>query len=204
MSFGPDIKETLQEIGTSFTILRTAGNITGEYLYYKTNRQVTKPFVREHFLETAFKSDTNVVGGDVLNFVVSGDSYLVMNNTPDFFENEIIRYLAVLYKTNVLLDILSPLNVTTGYDTAFTFTTVHTSIKALIYAPLFGNVGKVDDSVGSFGLDKHELYLPIGYDLKAADRVQITGTSEYYKVDTVILRRFQNMIVANLVEYTRE
>ena len=206
MSIQIDIADVLEEVGIAFSIERLGvdAGYDNEYLTYTPNTQVTKPFVREHFLETAFKSDTNVLGGDVLNFVVSGDSYLVMNNTPDFFENEIIRYLSVLYKTNVSLDILRPQNTTVGYDTTFAFSTIHTAQKALIYAPLFGNVGKVDDSVGSYGLDKHELYLPLDYGLKEADRVQISGTSLYYKVNTVILRRFPNIVVAGLIEDTRE
>lgn len=206
MSIQIDIADVLEEVGLSFNIERlgVAVDCDTEYLTYVPNTQVTKPFVREHFLETAFKSDTCVQNGDVLNFVVSGDSYLVMNNTPDFFENEIIRYLAVLYKTNVTIDILRPQNTTVGYNTSFNFTTIHSAKKALVYAPLFGNIGRIDDDAGAFGLDKHELYLPLGYGLKEIDRIQISGTSEYYRVDTVILRRFPNMVVAGLKEDTRE
>ncbi|RLF28756.1 MAG: hypothetical protein DRN14_03620 [Thermoplasmata archaeon] len=205
MSIQYDIADVLEEVGLSFTIEHMGVPVPDvvEYLTYTPNTQVTKPFVREHFLEVAFRSDTSVLSGDIITFVVSGDSYLVMNNTPDFFENEIIRYLAVLYKTNVLIDILRPQHTTVGYNTQFDFVVVVSAQKALIYAPLFGNIGRVDPDAGSYALDKEELYTPIAYDLREVDRVRITGTSEFYQVNTVILRRFPAVAVSGLREDTR-
>ena len=205
MSIQFDIEDVLGEVGLEFSIERMglATEFNSEFLTYTPNTQVTKPFVREHFLETTFKSNTNVLSGDILTFSVGGASYLVMNNTPDYFENEIIRYLAVLYKVNVSVDILRPQNTTVGYDTIFDFSTLYSEQKALMYAPLFGNVGRIDDEAGEYGLDKQELYMPLGYGIKEIDRIQISGTSEYYQVNSVILRRFPNIIVASLKEDTR-
>ena len=45
MTIGPDIAEAIDEVGTSFIIVRDSGNVTGEYLYFKPNAQVTKPFI---------------------------------------------------------------------------------------------------------------------------------------------------------------
>ena len=205
MSIQFDIEDVLGEVGLEFSIERMglATEFNSEFLTYTPNTQVTKPFVREHFLETTFKSNTNVLSGDILTFSVGGASYLVMNNTPDYFENEIIRYLAVLYKVNVSVDILRPQNTTVGYDTIFDFSTLYSEQKALMYAPLFGNVGRIDDEAGEYGLDKQELYMPLGYGIKEIDRIQISGTSEYYQVNSVILRRFPNIIIASLKEDTR-
>ena len=58
MSIGLDIKEVLSEVGNTITIVRTAGNVTGEYTMYKPNAQVTKPFIREFFLEGWLSYDT--------------------------------------------------------------------------------------------------------------------------------------------------
>ena len=66
---GLDIKDVLEEIGTSFTILRpNSGELGTEYLDYEMNRQVTKPFIREYFLEIVLPQDTNVIGGDIIQF----------------------------------------------------------------------------------------------------------------------------------------
>ena len=205
MSIQIDISDVLAEVGVEFSIIRlgTGSVYDDEYLTYTPNTQVTKPFVREHFLEVSFKSDTSVLGGDILTFTVSGDSYLVMNNTPDFFEDEIIRYLAVLYKTNVTIAIQRAQNTTVGYNTTFGFTTQSSGVKALLYAPLFGNTGEVDDDIGSYSKDRQELYLPVGYSTKENDRILVSGTTESYKVETVILRRFPNIAVVRLGEDTR-
>jgi len=58
MTIGPDIKEAIVEVGTRFVIERDSGDITGEYLNFKSNAQVTKPFIREFFLEAEFCYDT--------------------------------------------------------------------------------------------------------------------------------------------------
>jgi len=205
MSIQFDIADVLAEVGLSFTIERMGVPLPDvvEYLTYTPNSQVTKPFVREHFLEVAFKSETQVASGDVITFVASGASYLVMNNTSDFFEDEIIRYLAVLYKTNVLLTIQRPQNTTQGYDTVFAFQDRHVHVQALVYAPLFGNVGEVNDTIGTYGKQKQELYLCSEYGVLANDRIVIEDTGEIFTVDAVIARRFPKVSVVNLTEDTR-
>ena len=101
MSIGPDIKEVLTEVGTAYTIIRSAGNVAGEYLDYELNAQVTKPFIQEFFLDASLSYNTALIAGDILEFNVAGTRYLLMNKTPETFENEVISYAAVLYKSNV-------------------------------------------------------------------------------------------------------
>ncbi len=200
-----DIADVLEEVGVSFTIERLGVAVDDviEYLTYTPNSQVTKPFVREHFLECVFVAETQVLNGDVITFVESGDSYLVMNNSPDFFEDGVIRYLAVLYKTNVLIDIYHPQNTTVGYDTSFDFQLMYSAQKALVSEPLFGNIEAFDENIGTYNLEKNQLYLPSGYGLEEQDRIVINGTTEQYRVQTVIQRRYPNVIVADLGEDTR-
>jgi len=206
MSIQYDIADVLEEVGVSFTVQRMGVPLPDvvEYLTYTPNSQVTKPFVREHFLEVAFKSETTVLSGDIITFVVSGDSYLVMNNTPDFFEDEIIRHLAVLYKVNVLIDILRSQNTTINYHTVPDFDTIYSGQPALIYAPLFGNVGEISSEIGVFEQHKQELYLSEQYQVRAGDRIIIPATSEVFQVSIVILRRYPNICMAMLQEDTRE
>jgi len=205
MSIQIDIADVISEVGIAFTIARMnveVPNVT-EYLTYTPNSQVTKPFVREHFLEVAYKSDTVVLPGDVITFVVSGDSYLVVNNTPDFFENEIIRYLSVLYKVNVVIDLLRPHKDFSSYNTEFSFQAVASGIPLLIYAPLFGNTSGVDFDAGAYNVSKHDMYIPVGYNAHVGDRVYIPDTSEVFQITTIIPRRFPNIDVCMLSEDTR-
>jgi len=205
MSIQYDIADVLAEVGLSFTIERVGVPIPDvvEYLTYTPNSQVTKPFIREHFLEVAFESETQVVAGDIITFVASDDSYLVMNNSPDFFEDEVIRYLAVLYKTNVLVDMLRPQNTTVNYHTSHSFVSRHTAQKALIYAPLFGNVGDITD-IGMYSQEKNELYIPNAYGLRMGDRIVLQETDEVFAVTACIPRRYPNICFAMLSEDTRE
>ena len=204
MSIQLDISDVIAEVGVGFTITRQGIELDGvEYFTYTPNSQVTKPFVREHFLEVAFKSDTAVKTGDTITVGVSNDTYLVMNNTPDFFENEIIRHLAVLYKINAVADILRPQHTRIGYDTSFDFVVQYPSVPILIYAPLFGNVLGVNADVGTYSSSAFDLYISADYAIEVGDRMQITNV-EYYAVDVVIPRRFPNILVCGLSEDTRE
>jgi hypothetical protein len=47
MGVGADIKEVLADVGTSILIIRSNRNISGEYIKYQLNAQVTKPFIRD-------------------------------------------------------------------------------------------------------------------------------------------------------------
>ncbi|MCK5862448.1 MAG: hypothetical protein KAH38_08175 [Candidatus Hydrogenedentes bacterium] len=206
MSVYRDIADVIAEVGVSFTTER-AGVSTGaatEYFTYTPNRQVTKPFVREHFLEAVLKSTTLVQPGDVIVTSVVGESFLCVNNTPDLFEDEIIRYLAVLYKTNVTVDILRATNTTVGYDTSMSFVAQHSAQKALLYAPLFGNVSDIDDDVGFSRGEKEELFISSVYGVQEHDRILINSTSEQYRVAAVIHRRYPGVSVVELEDDTRE
>ena len=100
MTIGLDIKEVLREVGNTITIIRDSGNITGEYTMFQSNAQVTKPFIREFFLEGWLSYDTEAVVGDIVEFVVMGDRYIVMNKSPKMLENVIYQYDGVFYKTS--------------------------------------------------------------------------------------------------------
>lgn len=206
MSIQRDIADVIAEVGISFSIERLGVAIPNvkEYMTYTSNAQVTKPFVKEHFLEVAFISSTAVVPGDVVTLTSTSDSFLVMNSLPEFFEDEVIKYSGVLYKTNVVLNILRAQNTTVGYDTTFSFVEQHADVKALMYAPLFGNTDKIDEEVGTYSLDKNELYIPVGYGLKEMDRIHLTCTNENQQVDVIIPRRFPAINVCQLSEDTRE
>ena len=117
MSIGPDLAEVYGEVGTSIRILKPDGTIVlGEYLDFDINRQVTKPFIREFFMEASFTYITAVEGGDVVEFIVSGNKFLIMNLTAEFFENQIINNNAVLYKCNEMATIKRPTKADWGAD----------------------------------------------------------------------------------------
>lgn len=205
MSIGPDIEEVLDEVGTSYTILRDSGNVTGEKTYYKTNSQVTKPFIREFFLEAWFRYSTQAIGGDYIQFNKTGDIFLLMNKSPQMFEDSIIKYDVVLYKCNVLVDVLRPVesdNWDANYRKLTSWQIIAESQPALVTTPLYGHDLATDEELGYLGLEVHELYLPESLGVQVLDRIRL-NLSEYYRVETIKPRRYANVNVIEIGEDTR-
>jgi len=201
MTIGPDIKEVLAEVGVGYTILRDSGNVTGEYLSYKPNAQVTKPFIREFFLEASLSYDTKIVSGDVIQFNTTEDNYIIMNSTPALFENTVIKYEAVLYKTNVIVTILRPSVVrdTQTYLMRTIWTSIKADAKALFASPMFGIDLDTNEELGLIGIGNHELYIPHSYGAQVLDRIRISST-EFYRVEVVKSRRYKDVDVLDIGE----
>jgi hypothetical protein len=204
MTIGPDIKEAIVEVGTKYNIIRDAGDIPGEYLDFESNAQVTKPFIREFFLEGQLTYDSQVVAGDTIQFTTTLKKYFIMNVTPEMFENTIISYQAVLYKTNEVVTIYRPSeqrNVNT-YLMETTWIPVETNRPILITAPLFGIDLETDEQLGLIGLQIHEVFVPTNYDIQVLDRFHLSS-GEYFRVEAIKKRRFEGVDVLEVGEDTR-
>lgn len=206
MTIGPDLKETFQEVGVAYTILRDAGNISGEYSPVKLNRQATKPFIREFFLESSSSYDTASIAGDVIRFNATDNHYMIMNKTATIFENEVINHECVLYKCNVVSGEIQRASgevwSTQTYHKVPSWPTVKTLCKALQTESLFGYSLETDQELGLLGLREDELYIPSSYGIQINDRWQ-PASGEYYMVAAVRPRRFQSVDVAIIKEDTR-
>ena len=206
MSIGPDIKDVLREVGVSYTILRDSGNITGEYTFTKSNAQVTKPFIREFFLEGFVSYDTAIQVGDIVQMNTSGKKYMIMNKTPELLEDTVYRYMIVMYLCNVVADILRPTDIeataNNRWQSGIEWNYVASQINCLITTPLYGHELSVDDQIGALGIEVFEMYASTSIGIQALDRVYISAT-EYYQVETVKSRRFEAVDVFELGEDTR-
>jgi hypothetical protein len=205
MSIGPDIKNTLVEVGSSYTILRDSGNITGEHIWTKPNAQVTKPFIREFFLEGWFSYDTEAVVGDILEMDTSGKKFLVMNKTPDLLENQIYRYSVVLYMCNIVADVLRPTDQDPDdrWRVSTEWSYVARGINCLITTPLYGHELTREDEIGFLEIEVYEMYAATSIGIQALDRIRISS-NQYYKVETVKPWRYEGVDVFELREDTRE
>jgi hypothetical protein len=205
MTIGPDIKEAIEEAGVAYTLIRDSGNISGEYLQAKSNAQVTKPFIREFFLEALICYDSGVVSGEILEFNTTGDRYMVMNLTPKMFENTVISYEAVLYKTNVSVDIYRPDDSgarDNQYHQETIWNLVQANVDVLITSPLYGISLETDQQLGLIGLKELELYIPTSVELEVLDRLVISPT-EYYRVEAIKSRRYSAVDVCDIGEDER-
>jgi len=205
MTIGPDIREVLDEVGTSYTILRDTGNVTGEKTYYQSNSQVTKPFIREFFLEAWFPYNTQAVGGDYVQLLTTGEIFLVMNKTAQMFEDAVIKWDVVLYKCNVTIDVLRPVEPD-SWDSDYRKLTSWSYIKeqkyALITTPLYGHDLATDEELGYLGLEVHEMYAPISLGIETLDRIKLTSL-EYFRVETIKPRRYEGVNVYEIGEDSR-
>lgn len=201
---GDDIKEAHQEVGITFSVIRDSGNISGEYLIIKQNRQVTKPFIREFFQEARFDYDTSVLAGDVI-LTSDGRHFMVMNLTPTQMMEETIEKEAVLYKCNVsgqIKRLSGDQQWDDNYDLGESWSTIKSNAYGLMTEALYGNDLEADEELGLLGLENNELYIPAGYGLQVHDRYQSTS-GEYFKVDKIAKRKYDNVYVANIGEDTR-
>ena len=205
MTIGPDIKEAIVEVGTKFTIIRDSGNISGEYLTSASNAQVTKPFIREFFLEGTMQYDTVAVAGDIIEFGTSGVRYLVTHITPTLFENAVIRYEVVLYKANVVVTIYRPVDVRDAhtYVTRTSWETVKSAVDIVLTTPLFGQSLDADAELGILGIEMHEVYVPTSHGITYLDRMKILSTGEYWRVEAVRKYRYDGVDVLDVAEDVR-
>lgn len=183
MSIGTDIKDVWAEVGISYTILRDGGNITGEYGDIDTNAQITKPFIREFFMEISLSFDTAIVAGDVL-LMSDGRKFLVMNKTPEVFEDSVYMVNAVLYKVNCAGNIFRLSSSRTDYQMVPVWTVIKRSCNALLTESFFGNDLDVDEPIGNLARESQDLYVPHNYGLRENDRFDLS-TATYSSKTTV-------------------
>ena len=201
---GLDIKDVLEEIGTSYTILRpNSGELGTEYLDYEMNRQVTKPFIREYFLEISVPYDSNLIGGDVIQFS-DGRRFLVMNLTPENLFNEAIGKEGVLYKVNVSGELLRPSGEVwgTSYQRVTAWETIKTPCYALLSEKLFGSDIVTDEELGQIGVEASTLYIASEVGVQPLDRY-VFASGEYVKIEQIHRREFDGVDLCHVSEDTR-
>ena len=199
MSLGLDLKSAIEETGLLFSlhrdgVLQSATN----YVWLKSNAQVTKPFIREFFLEGQVAYDLDIKSGDVVTITGTGVQYLVAHSTPDSFENEIYRHSLVLYKAN------EPVSVVRSYqdrneDTYLAethYTIVAEDIYVCVTSPLFGNELNEDSETGPIPSEILEMYIPSSYGVLPKDTVRLDGA--FYLVESVKKKRYEGLDVLEL------
>jgi len=206
LGIGEDIKSVYIDVGVSYNILRDDEEISGEYCVYKINRQVTKPFIQEFFLEAQLPHDTQLVPGDLLEFQTDKRVFMLMNKNPTMFEDEIVNYQGILYKCNVSGELFTPSGEIWDPQT-YHKVTVWKQKKAVCYGlqtePLFGHDLETDEELGQIGIERHQFFVPHSVGIETLDRYEpVSG--EYYKVEEIKRRRFPGVDVVELSEDTRE
>lgn len=196
-TIGADIKEALADAGGAFTILREAGNVSGEYGTYEPTSQATKPITLEHFRHGALAYNTDVVAGDVIELDETSERFLIMNKLPMLSGDAITKHESVFYKCNIANgELLRPSGEVRDnqYHKETRWDPIKTDCDAMQVAALYGNSLEDEEEMAMLGLRKDETYLPHSVGAQVLDRWQpVSG--EYYQVSTVEHRRFPGVDV---------
>lgn len=201
MSLGQDLKSAIQETGLSFHLYRGGVLMSeSEYVWIKRNSQVTKPFIREFFLEGQLPYDSSARSGDLVYLPYLGRRYLIAHATPDAFEDEVYRLSVVLYLANALVSVVRPVQVRSPstYLARPRWEIVAKDVYTTLTSPLYGHELNSDSPVGPVVTEVHELYIPSSYDVKSMDIVRLA--SDFYRVETVKKRRYEGLDVLELHE----
>jgi len=205
---GVDIAEVYTELGALATIVNRTPVVTGERVLYDINSQATKPFIREYHLDASLAYDTEITTDDVILLPTTNKYYMVMNKTPELFEDGVVEWSVVLYLCNLpaTAHILRPVEIRnpTTYK-------MISGWQVLNEAPIYGlasdrffgaEIDQETPKAGQFQKWKIDLYLPKFYAIKPLDRIFMTET-EYYKVEAIESHHYPGVNMALLVEDTR-
>jgi len=204
MTIGVDIENVLEEIGTAFTIKRDSGDITGEYLDAETNAQVTKPFIREFFLEVMFQYNTEVVSGDIID--LDDIIYQTAHISSSKFEGNSIWKEGVLYKCNTSGELLRP-SGEGGHDpVSYRVSTSWTTVRSVCYGTMVNNdfgTRLEESEFAQIDIEKMFLFIPKSYNPQPLDRYIAVSGENPYKIESVDNWRFDGIVVCELAEDTR-
>lgn len=206
---GIDIKEVYTELASEFTIVNRSPVVTGERILFEVNAQATKPFIREHQLDCTIPYDSLIETGDVVLMNKTDRYYMVMNKTPETFEDETVEWDVVLYYCNLptTAHIVRPVeirntvtyNMTSGWQV-----TADAPLYGLLTDRITGSeIEQQNVAAGQFQLWSISLLLPKYYDIKPLDRLIISAT-EYYKIETIESYYYPGVYQIKLVEDTRK
>lgn len=201
---GPDIKDVLQELGTPFTITKLDGSvITGEYLDYEMYFEQSTEFIRQFAYSGDFQYDSEVEGGDLIQF--DNKTFLMMNVKKTLFENEAVDYSNFFIFCNSLGRISKAVS-TRDPDTkinSIVWETVQDNVHSCMVSTApntedIGSMSNINDKFTLFtqgfpGLVSGYRYYP-----------DITDLTEYYHIMTIDKYRFAGMLTMKLIEDSRE
>jgi len=198
-----DIKDILtDDAGAAYTVVRTTGDISGEYAFARITAQATKPITLEHFRRCALPYDTTAAAGDVIEFDTTSERFLVTNRLPRLLENTLTHYDAILYKCNVNSgELLRPSGETRDdqYHIQTQWQVIKNNCDAMQVAALYGNDLESDQELALLGLAKNEVYLAHSVGAQVLDRWQ-PASGEYYQVSVIESRRFPSVDVLIIEE----
>jgi hypothetical protein len=178
MSIGADIEDVLEELGMTVSVIRPNVTTVQEKIEISTPYRVSQPFIREFLSEGSLRYNTAIQPGDILTGVKTGLSYLVMSINPEGFEDEVIEYVAFLYKCNrkgIILQQVDADDWDQQYRSTMRWEHVYTEvIPFLLYdKQAFDRAITLQYTWEQFASTSAELYFSGWYDVPTLSRLRI-------------------------------
>ena len=200
-----DLADVFSEIGTLVEIVGSSP-VVREYIDVEQNVQVSNPFIREHFIEGTMKASTKIQPGNIISFVGKNLKYLVVNYSPELFENQTVIISTTLYKCNTTATVKrlsetdrDPVTRRKGQVWTDVFT-----LPAPITSALRGSSSDLNDYQPFLQYTTKEkiIYFPESSAPEILDRV-VLSTGDVYKITNVEYFRFNGVVVCDIEEDTR-
>lgn len=200
-----DLAAVFEEIGTLVEIVGSSPVIR-EYIDVEQNVQVSNPFIREHFIEGTMKATTKIQPGSIITFVGKNLTYLVVNYSPELFEDQTVIISTTLYKCNTTATV-QRLSSTVRDPVTRKLTPSWATICSLpapITSSMRGNPSDLNDFQPflQYAIKEKTMYFPEASAPQVLDRV-VLPNGEYYKISNVEYYRFNGVVVCDLEEDTR-
>ena len=200
-----DLASVFEEIGTLVEIVGSFP-VVREYIDVEYNVQVSNPFIREHFIEGTLKAATNIQPGSILDFVGKNMKYLIVNYSPELFEDQPVIISTTLYKCNTVATVKR--QTSTHRDPVTRqmvrpWTDIFT-LPAPITSALRGSPSDMNDYQPflQYAVKEKIIYFPESYAPQVLDRVTLPN-NENFKISNVEYYRFNGVVVCDLEEDTR-
>jgi hypothetical protein len=207
VGIGADIKDVLQELGTSLTIYKRSGAvITGEFIDYEHYFEQSTEFIRQWSYSGDFQYDTQAEEGDVLYF--DGNFYLLMNLKRTLFENEPVDcsgFFILCNCTNAAIKKAVQTRDATTKKLSTSWVAVETGMKALIHGGDLAYENRSEMVMGN-PIGSFDLFCPLNTSFLEGHRFypDATVTDVYYKIARVKPYRYRNIFYASVEEEARE
>ena len=200
MAISEDIKEVLEEIGTSLTIHYSNGDtVTGLYVDPEGYPEQSTLFTRMFLKVGSLPADTPVVNGDIVEF--GSTFHIVTNLVPTAFENDVVEKIAMFYRCNVVVDLFSHSDSPAydgNYDKVAEWTQVGTSVPVCMVEKQLTPLPEISEDIYLTGSVTNLVYLPAVYSIKRGDRVVENGRN--FLIETVGRYELDGILVCGVTE----
>lgn len=204
---GDDIKEVLDELGTTATITKSDTSTVTEKIDPEAYPTHSSEFIRQFFISATFNYETVAVIGDDISF--RSKHHILVNIDESTFEDLPVDKIGSMYLCNT--NGAFKRETTTVNPTTFaeekTWAVASgnpASLYALQYENKFGFEQMFAEDMQSFFTEKHILVIPNGLDVKVGDRwyPNYQDDTVYFRISAIESRRLGTPI-CTLDEDTR-